>query len=204
MKVLRRRKRNNNVESAGAELTTPPSEDKTTAIAVSSSDDEQDQPGISTLLNAAARLDSKKKENITLKDMFDIFTHASESNSDANDKRISALLEVATTLDGEGATGMKKREQGELCTKTSEHRAKRIMLRSNASSEIVNPMSKNDLNPTYEELELATTTRSRNALFSWYDRLRDLHEYKAKHGDCMVPQKYEANHALGIVSVCMP
>lgn len=54
--------------------------------------------------------------------------------------------------------------------------------------------------PTEEELKEATTRRSRNALLSWYDRLRDLYAYKEEHGDCMVPQKYEKNHALGIVS----
>lgn len=53
--------------------------------------------------------------------------------------------------------------------------------------------------PTEQELNEVTTQRSRNALFSWYERLRDLHNYKNEHGDCSVPQKYAPNFALGTV-----
>ena len=57
-----------------------------------------------------------------------------------------------------------------------------------------------DLSDRTEELKEATTRRSNNALTSWYDRLKDLYAYKKETGNCMVPQKYPANHALGIVS----
>lgn len=33
---------------------------------------------------------------------------------------------------------------------------------------------------------------------AWYDRFQELSEYKEKHGDCMVPQKYAPNPSLGI------
>ena len=55
--------------------------------------------------------------------------------------------------------------------------------------------------PTPEELEVATTDRSRNATFNWYARYQELIEYRAKYGDCNVPQKYEPNHALGTVRI---
>ena len=54
--------------------------------------------------------------------------------------------------------------------------------------------------PTAEELADARTDRSRNALYNWYTRLRELHAYKAAHGDCCVPQKYADNAPLGTVS----
>jgi len=33
---------------------------------------------------------------------------------------------------------------------------------------------------------------------AWYERFRELREYKDQHGNCMVPQKYEPNPSLGI------
>ena len=54
--------------------------------------------------------------------------------------------------------------------------------------------------PTEAELAAAPTPRARKAIFTWYERLNELIEYKEEHGDCVVPQKYEENRQLGIVS----
>lgn len=54
--------------------------------------------------------------------------------------------------------------------------------------------------PSEAELEAANTERTKGALLSWYDRLRELHMFKAKYGHAEVPQQYPENHALGIVS----
>jgi hypothetical protein len=52
--------------------------------------------------------------------------------------------------------------------------------------------------PTEREIAEATSARGAAALTVWYERLKDLWEYKEKHGDCLVPQKHEANPSLGI------
>ena len=54
--------------------------------------------------------------------------------------------------------------------------------------------------PSPAELEAANTDRTMNALLSWYERLRELHMFKALNGHVDVPQQYPENHALGIVS----
>jgi len=54
--------------------------------------------------------------------------------------------------------------------------------------------------PTEAELSAAPTPRARKAIFTWYERLNELIEYREEHGDCVVPQKYEENRQLGIVS----
>jgi Helicase associated domain len=54
--------------------------------------------------------------------------------------------------------------------------------------------------PSDEELRESQTPRSKLALKSWYDRFNELIEYMAIHGDCNVPQKYEENPKLGVVS----
>jgi hypothetical protein len=56
--------------------------------------------------------------------------------------------------------------------------------------------------PSDEELRESQTPRSKLALKSWYDRFNELIEYMALHGDCNVPQKYEENPKLGVVSPC--
>jgi hypothetical protein len=56
-----------------------------------------------------------------------------------------------------------------------------------------------DLYPTDKELIYCRTRRFRAAMYSWYDRFRDLTLYEKEHGDCQVPQKYPPNHALGVV-----
>ncbi|KAL7575705.1 hypothetical protein ACA910_011521 [Epithemia clementina (nom. ined.)] len=48
-----------------------------------------------------------------------------------------------------------------------------------------------------EELNECRTSRDRDALLSFYDRLNELVHYKAEYGDCNVPQKYADNKKLG-------
>lgn len=52
--------------------------------------------------------------------------------------------------------------------------------------------------PTQRELVEASTDRAKASLLTWYERLNDLYEYHREHGDCLVPQKYPPNPALGI------
>jgi len=54
--------------------------------------------------------------------------------------------------------------------------------------------------PSAEELAQAPTPRARKAIETWYQRFNELIDYKARFGDCNVPQKYPANSQLGIVS----
>jgi len=54
--------------------------------------------------------------------------------------------------------------------------------------------------PTAEELEKAATRRAKTALMNWYERFNELCGYEKEHRNCLVPQKYEENYALGIVS----
>ena len=54
--------------------------------------------------------------------------------------------------------------------------------------------------PTREELSIANTPRAVQALQTWYVRFNELVEYCNVNGHCNVPQKYEPNPQLGIVS----
>ena len=56
----------------------------------------------------------------------------------------------------------------------------------------------NHRRPSHHEMESCTTKRSMEALKVWYQRYNELVDYREEHGDCNVPQKYEANSALGI------
>lgn len=58
--------------------------------------------------------------------------------------------------------------------------------------------SQHQCSPTDEEIFEAKTPRAKKALETWYQRLGDLIDYKEKHGNCSVPQKYSPNAALGI------
>jgi Helicase associated domain len=40
------------------------------------------------------------------------------------------------------------------------------------------------------------TYRQRTALYSWYQRLRELYEYKNEHGHCLVPQRYPPQQSM--------
>jgi hypothetical protein len=51
--------------------------------------------------------------------------------------------------------------------------------------------------PSKEEIMEAGTPRALEALEVWYKRLGELHDFKKKHGDCSVPQKYPGNPSLG-------
>jgi hypothetical protein len=52
--------------------------------------------------------------------------------------------------------------------------------------------------PSREEIDACTTTRSEAALYTWYQRYNELVDYQKVHGHCNVPQKYPPNPALGI------
>lgn len=52
--------------------------------------------------------------------------------------------------------------------------------------------------PSVEDMQNATTPRSKAALRMWYLRLNDLWKFKKEHGHCKVPQKYPENAPLGI------
>lgn len=54
--------------------------------------------------------------------------------------------------------------------------------------------------PTKAELDNAQTPRAKGALETWYQRFNELMAYKSQHGDCNVPQKYQHNKQLGVVS----
>lgn len=110
-------------------------------------------PGLSTLLDAADRLN-----------VFADITNASS---------MGVLLDAATSV-----------------------AAKQPRL-----SEISDDERLDIVRPSPEELAEATTFRSRSALEHWYGRLRELYEYKALHHNCLVPQKYPPNPALGIVRI---
>lgn len=52
--------------------------------------------------------------------------------------------------------------------------------------------------PSKAEVEACSTKRAKEALYVWYKRYNELVEYREKHSDCNVPQKYPDNPALGI------
>jgi Helicase associated domain len=54
------------------------------------------------------------------------------------------------------------------------------------------------LGPSEQELNEATTARAKAALISWYQRLKELYDFKLKYGHTDVPQKYSDNRCLGI------
>lgn len=54
------------------------------------------------------------------------------------------------------------------------------------------------LAPSSKALDIAGTPRAQEALKTWYDRLRELHEYRTLHGNTNVPQKYLPNQKLGV------
>ena len=62
------------------------------------------------------------------------------------------------------------------------------------------PLNQDELHPSDGELAQAPTPRARRAIETWYLRFNELIEYKEQNGDCNVPQKYEENTKLGIVS----
>lgn len=65
---------------------------------------------------------------------------------------------------------------------------------------ILFPLRQEDRRPSQGELAEAPTPRARRAIETWYQRFNELIEYKEAHGNCNVPQKYEENAQLGIVS----
>jgi hypothetical protein len=54
------------------------------------------------------------------------------------------------------------------------------------------------VHPTEEELRAAAVSLHKHKeLQRWYYHLQELYKYKAKHGDCVVPQKYSQHPSLG-------
>jgi len=172
--------------------------------------------GISTLLTAAARLESDKKKSPAGRISSKLAaTTAIIPNNDSSLTGVGTLLHAASAM-----SPLEKKRVTAAASKTGKRSAAATLIKSSSSSEDKEsnarpkkrqasnessgqPLSADErFQPSKQELEEATTQRSRNALFSWYDRLRDLYEYKLKHDDCIVPQKYPENHALGMVS-CM-
>ena len=68
---------------------------------------------------------------------------------------------------------------------------------------ILFPLTPDDRRPSHVELAEAPTPRARRAIETWYQRFNELIEYKEAHGNCNVPQKYEENTQLGIVSFAL-
>lgn len=79
-----------------------------------------------------------------------------------------------------------------------------VLKSDDVGSEEVNKRKRPLENPSSEssnnEGSAKRTISDRKQLQSqaWYDRFQELSEYKEKHGDCMVPQKYAPNPSLGI------
>lgn len=58
----------------------------------------------------------------------------------------------------------------------------------------------NDLDevvPEEWEIDATANEREKNALANWYYMFRCMQQYKAKYGNCNVPQKYPENESLG-------
>ena len=190
-------------------------EESTDATTSTTTLSDEDEKGISTLLNAAASIETDKKPKSVSKSKKKKARAVSVSEVEQRMTGISTLLHAATAIPVPGSTSKKKgdttkkaKKGGDIGKKDDISRSKKRPATEEAGSDgeddlPIRPRGSRPgdelFYPTEEELKEATTRRGRNALFSWYDRLRDLYEYKSKHGDCMVPQKYELNHALGIV-----
>lgn len=87
-------------------------------------------------------------------------------------------------------------KRGNAKLKSSVFKRKKIVKQPKPNEAVSTPVVLR--RPTHQELQEAKTPRAKAALNVWYDRLTDLVEYKAHNGDTNVPQKYDANPALGI------
>lgn len=155
---------------------------------IDTTSDEETPQGISTLLNAADKLAVSKLLDITNQ-------HPSRQISASNEVTpgISFLLDAATSV----SPSKKPRQANQAATEISDDEEITRQTKRPTLSNIP------AIAPSAEELAEATTFRSRSALSNWYERLRELYEYKEIHNDCLVPQKYPPNPALGIVSSCL-
>lgn len=153
------------------------------SIEAKNSSDEGVSPFM-TLLHAAGKLAVSK---LVQSDQTISRRVLSDSNGNGVKPGISFLLDAATSV----SPAKKPRR-----AKPSEISDDEEITRQTS------PVNLSTIVPSAEEIAEATTFRRRNALKNWYQRLRELYEYKATHHDCMVPQKYEPNPALGIVSLC--
>lgn len=91
----------------------------------------------------------------------------------------------------------------------SDHRPRRLLPMYNemkssqdaaspSSNAFVESISEVKLSPTTRELEAAASVRAQEALHTWYERLKELHEYIQMNGHTNVPQKYSPNQKLGV------
>lgn len=166
--------------------------------AVSSDDDaghERDM-GINTLLSAAATIDPIEP----------IGTSAAEESAAQQQETSSrdpsaALLAMATRESKcDVITPNSSKCTSEKSEKQSIHRPLKRKAETSSSSDSDNLPKIARIQPSQEEILSATTHRRRHALLTWYDRLSDLLNFKAKYGHAGVPQQFPGNRALGIVS----
>jgi hypothetical protein len=152
------------------------------AVSSSSSSSEDDARheakdlGIFTLLSAAAHLDPSKLEDSNVEEQ-----KASISQQSA---RCDASSNDAKERPDPNDNRHHKKRKAEISEVFDSDQVFKIM----------------KIQPSPEEVEAATTDRTKNALLNWYYRLRELHLFKAKYGHAEVPQQFPENHALGIVS----
>ncbi|GAX14382.1 hypothetical protein FisN_11Hh160 [Fistulifera solaris] len=150
------------------------------AVSSSSSSSEDDARheakdlGIFTLLSAAAHLDPSKLEDSNVEEQ-----KASISQQSA---RCDASSNDAKERPDPNDNRHHKKRKAEISEVFDSDQVFKIM----------------KIQPSPEEVEAATTDRTKNALLNWYYRLRELHLFKAKYGHAEVPQQFPENHALGI------
>lgn len=91
-----------------------------------------------------------------------------------------------------------KKKGGKAKSKrTSRRTTKKAARRKTAAAAGESTSEQTRFVPTQAELIEASTPRAQQALRTWYQRLGELHEYKALTGHCNVPQKYLKNPPLG-------
>jgi hypothetical protein len=165
--------------------------------ATTASDDEPQRMNISTLLTAAARLEPTTKSSrgaVQAPDEARAASPATEKEPDL--AGISTLLEIATTMVNASKS---KEKESPSSSAQSEGSGDEALCDERPRKRTIPVGADRSQYPTDEELKDCKTRRFRDALFSWYDRFRDLTAYSKDHGDCQVPQKYPPNHALGVV-----
>jgi hypothetical protein len=138
-----------------------------------------------------------------------------EGESDRPSKRSASTMSATKCLPAKRPSHAKRKLQRPASASSSSSRISRMTLAASAKASAMQGgggfgsggaggstrsgerTSQFRHSPTDEEISEAKTPRARAALLNWYARLADLIEYKAQHGDCNVPQKYDPNPALG-------
>lgn len=165
--------------------------------ATTASDDEPQRMNISTLLTAAARLEpTTKSRRGAVQAPDETQTASPATKEEPHLAGISTLLEIATTMVNASKS---KEKESPSSSAQSEGSGDEALCDERPRKYTIPAGADRSQYPTDEELKDCKTRRFRDALFSWYDRFRDLTAYSNEHGDCQVPQKYPPNHALGVV-----